>query len=308
MAHVQLTLGVSERRACKVIGQQRSSQRYQARKPEKDQVLRKRLRALSRRHPRYGYRRMWALLRREGWQVNRKRVQRLWREEGLRIVPRQRKRRRLGTSENGCTRLRAMRKNHIWSYDFLFDQTEDGRQLKLLPVVDEFTRETHEILVERSITAEGVVELLAYLFSVHGEPEFIRSDNGPEFIAKAVKAWLERSGVKTLYIEPGSPWENAYSESFNSRFRDELLNREIFTSLFEAQVLAEAYRLEHTHERPHSSLGYRTPAEFAAEQLAGSADLASAPDGAPANVASAPGGAPAFDHPPEVGGVLATLS
>jgi transposase InsO family protein len=308
VAHVQLTLGVSERRACKVIGQQRSSQRYEARKPEKDQALRGRLRALSRLHARYGYRRMWALLRREGWQVNRKRVQRLWREEGLRIVQRQRKRRRLGTSENGCTRQRARRKNHVWSDDFVMDQTEDGRQLKLLPVVDEFTRETHEIVVERSITAEDIVELLAYLFSVHGEPEFIRSDNGPEFIAKAVKAWLERSGVKTLYIEPGSPWENAYSESFNSRFRDELLNREIFTSLDEAKVLVAQYRLEHNHERPHSSLAYRTPAEFGAEQLAGPAALASAPDGVPANVASAPNGAPAFDHPPELGGVIAVLS
>jgi putative transposase len=188
------------------------------------------------------------------------------------------------------------------------DETEDGRRLKLLPVGDEFTREPHAILVERSITAEDVVELLAYLFSVHGEPEFIRSDNGPEFIANAVKEWLALSGVKTLYIEPGSPWENAYSESFNSRFRDELLNREIFTSLTEAQVLVEAYRIEHTHERPHSSLGYRTPAEFAAEQLAGPATLASAPDGAPANVASAPGGAPAFDHSPDEGSIMATLS
>jgi transposase InsO family protein len=188
------------------------------------------------------------------------------------------------------------------------DQTEDGRQLKLLPVVDEFTRETHGIAVERSITSEDVIDLLAYLFSVHGEPEFIRSDNGPEFIADAVKRWLASSGVKTLYIEPGSPWENAYSESFNSRFRDELLDRETFTSLTEAQVLVERHRVEHNHERPHSSLGYRTPAEFAAQQLPGLSTLASAPDGATANVASAPGGAPAFDHTPETGNIMSTLS
>ena len=224
------------------------------------------------------------------------------------MVRRQRKRRRLGSSENGCTRLRATRKNHVWSYDFLIDQTEDGRQLKLLPVVDEFTRETHAIVVERSITSEDVIDLLAYLFSVHGEPEFIRSDNGPEFIAHAVKGWLASSGVRTLYIEPGSPWQNAYSESFNSRFRDELLDRETFTSLTEAQVLVERYRVEHNHVRPHSSLGYRTPAQFAAEQRLGLSTLASAPDGAPANVASAPGGAPAFDYSPEEGNIIPTLS
>jgi len=210
---------------------------------------------------------MWALLGREGWQVNRKRVQRLWREEGVRIHVRQRNRRRLGSSASGCARLRAERKNHVWSYDFLMDQTEDGRQLKLLPILDEFTREGHEIVVDRSIKAEDVVETLAYLFSVHGEPEFIRSDNGPEFIARAVREWLEQSGVKTLYIEPGSPWENGYSESFNSRFRDELLNRELFTTVAEARVLVEQYRLEHNHRRPHSSLGYRTPADFAAGAL-----------------------------------------
>lgn len=287
MVEVQRVLGVSERRACRVVGQPRSSQRYRARKPDKDHALRQRLKAVSRRYPRYGYRRAWALLRREGWRVNRKRVQRLWREEGLRIVPRQRKRRRLGSSANGCTRLRATHKNHVWSYDFLMDQTADGRRLKLLPVVDEFTRESHAILVERSITAADVVGLLAHLFRVHGEPEFIRSDNGPEFIAEAVKTWLAQSGVRTLYIEPGSPWENAYSESFNSRFRDELLDRELFTSLTEAKVLVERYRLEHNHERPHSSLAYLTPAESAAQQTGG----------AQLNVASAPDGAPAFDLP-----------
>lgn len=287
MVHVRRVLGVSERRACRAMGQARSTQRYEARKPDKDGPLRKRLRVLSRRHPRYGYRRVWALLRREGWPVNRKRIQRLWRDEGLRVPQQQRKRRRLGSSENGCTRLRAERKNHVWSYDFVMDETSDGRRLKMLPMVDEYTREAHAILVERSITAEDVVKLLKGLFRVHGEPDSIRSDNGPEFIAAAVKEWLALSEVETLYIEPGSPWENAYSESFISRFEDELLNREIFSSLTEAKVLIERYRLTYNHERPHSALGYRTPAEFAAEQ-------ASEPEG---NVASAPEGATAFDRP-----------
>lgn len=167
------------------------------------------------------------------------------------------------------------------------DQTVDGRPLKLLPVVDEFTREAHAILVEWSITAQDVVELLKHLFSVHGEPEFIRSDNGPEFIASAVRDWLCQSGVRTLYIKHGSPWENAYSESFNSRFRDELLNQEVFTSLTESRVLVEQYRVEYNHLRPHSSLGYLAPAVFAAEQHAPSS----------LSVASAPDGATAFDPP-----------
>src|SRR5574337_1271652 len=172
---------------------------------------------------------------------------------------------RLGRSENGCRRRRAEYQNHVWSYDFVMDQTEDGRWLKLLPVLDEFTREAHAILVERRIRAEDVVALLASLFRVHGEPMYLRSDNGPEFIATVVKEWLARSGVTTLYIEPGSPWENAYSESFNSRFEDELLNRESFASLTEAKVLVEQYRLRYNHERPYGALGYRTPVEFAAE-------------------------------------------
>jgi transposase InsO family protein len=214
-------------------------------------------------------------------------VQRIWREEGLQVRRRTRKRRRLGSSDNSAARQQATHRNHVWSYDFVMDQTEDGRRLKMLPVLDEYTRESHAILVDRSIKAEDVVDLLAYLFSVHGEPEFIRSDNGPEFIAEAVKTWLACSGVRTLYIEPGSPWENAYSESFNSRFRDELLNQELFTSLEESRVLVEQYRLDHNHVRPHSALGYLTPVEFAARHTAA----------AQLSVASAPDGATAFDHP-----------
>jgi putative transposase len=221
---------------------------------------------LSQENPRYGYRRVWALLRREGWSVNKKRVHRLWRQEGLKVPNKQRKRRRLllGESENGCTRRRSEHKNHVWSYDFVMDLTEEGRRLKMMPVVDEYTRECLSIDVERSITAEDVVETLDQLFTERGEPAYIRSDNGPEFIAKAVKRWLEVSGVRTLYIEPGSPWENAYSETFISRFSDEVLKREVFADLLEAKVLVEDYRGHYNHQRPHSALGYLTPAEFVA--------------------------------------------
>lgn len=223
-----------------------------------------RIRELVREHPRYGYRRITALLRREGWSVNRKRVHRLWRREGLKVPQVQRKRRRLGHSETSCTRRRSERPDHVWSYDFIYDQTADGRQLKILPVVDEFTRECLTIEVERGMDAEAVVSTLEYLFEIRGEPGHIRSDNGSEFIAEAVKSWLARRGSKTLYIEPGSPWENAYSETFNSRFRDELLDREVFETLKEAKVIIEDHRLDYNHRRPHSSLGYQTPAEFAA--------------------------------------------
>ena len=179
----------------------------------------------------------------------------------------QRKRRRLGQGENGCTPRKAERPNHVWSYDFIHDQTADGRGLKLLPVVDEFTWECLTIEVERHLTAKEVVSTLEYLFEVRGEPEFIRSDNGPEFIAEAVRGWLAGRGAKALYIAPGSPWENAYSETFNGRLRDELLDREVFETLKEAKVIVEVHRLGYNHRRPHSSLGYRTPAEFAAARI-----------------------------------------
>jgi putative transposase len=232
----------------------------------RDSALVERMIELSRENPRYGYRRVWALLRREGWPVNKKRVYRLWRVGGLKVPDKQRKRRRLleGTSENSCTRRQATHLNHVWSYDFVMDETQDGRRLKMMPVVDEYSRECLSIEVERSITAEDVVSTLASLFRQRSEPAFIRSDNGPEFIAKAIKRWLEVSGVKTLYIEPGAPWENAYSETFISRFSDELLKRELFADLLEAKVLVEDYRGHYNHHRPHSALGYQTPAEFVA--------------------------------------------
>jgi transposase InsO family protein len=239
----------------------------------KDAALVERMVALSTENPRYGYRRVWALLGREGWAVNKKRAQRLWREAGLKVPAKKvHKRKRLGSSENGCTRRRAEYPGHVWSYDFAMDATEDGRRLKMMPVVDEYSRQCLALEMEHSITAEGVVEILERLFTERGEPAYIRSDNGPEFIAEAIKRWLAASGVKTLYIEPGAPWENAYSETFISRLRDELLNREVFANLKEAKVLAKDYRDHYNHHRPHGALGYLTPAEFAAvEALLGQA-------------------------------------
>ena len=219
---------------------------------------------LVRRHPRYGYRRMWALLRQEGWRVNRKRIHRLWRAEGLKVPRKQRKKRYLGHSANGCARRRAEHKDHVWAWDFIHDRTHDGRPLKWLSIVDEYTRECLALEVGRGIVADRVIDVLVELFAVRGLPRHIRSDNGPEFIAGTIRQWLDHAGVQTLYIEPGSPWENGYAESFHGRLRDELLDREEFANLAEARTLGTAWRLEYNHRRPHSSLCYRTPAEFAA--------------------------------------------
>jgi transposase InsO family protein len=228
----------------------------------------KAIRRIARREPREGYRSVAKYLKREGWNVNIKRIHRLWKQEGLKVPAKARKRRRLGNSENGAKRLRAERINHVWSYDFVWDQTEQGRRLKWLPIVDEHTRECLSLEVEYSIPARSMVEILQSAVDERGAPEFIRSDNGPEFIARAVKAWIAEKGMKTLYIEPGAPWENPYSESFNSRFRDEFLNLEVFGSKLEAKVLGREYREKYNHRRPHSSLGDLTPAEFAARCLA----------------------------------------
>jgi len=219
---------------------------------------------LVREHPRYGYRRIWALLRREGWRVNRKRIYRLWRREGLKVPRKQRKKRHLGHSANGCARRRAEYKDHVWAWDFVHDRTCDGRPLKWLTLVDEYTRENLALEVGRGMRAEEVIDVLAELFVLRGVPKHIRSDNGPEFIAAAIRRWLAYAGVEALYIEPGSPWENGYAESFNSRFRDELLDREEFENVSDARAYGTRYRLEYNHRRPHSALGYRTPAEFAA--------------------------------------------
>lgn len=257
---------LSERRVCRVLSQPRGTQRYPAREPDRDRRLVARMLELVRRWPRFGYRRIAALVRREQEfrGVNVKRVYRLWRGAGLKVPRKQRKKRRLGTSAGGVVRRRAEHKDHVWCYDFVHDQTVDGRPLKFLTIEDEYTRECLALEVARSIRAVDVIEVLRYLFEVRGRPEHIRSDNGPEFVARVIRQWLMESGVGPLYIEPGAPWENAFGESFNGRFRDEVLDRELFTSVVEAKVVSEDHRLDHNHRRPHSSLGYQTPAEFAA--------------------------------------------
>jgi len=263
--HVEKEVEVSQRRACTVVEQPRSTQRYQKRDDAEDRQIVKRLQTLSRQHPRYGYRFMTALLKREGMKINRKRVQRLWREAGLKVPVKTVKKRRLGGSENACFRRRAERANHVWSYDFVMDQTSDGRRLKILAVVDEYTRECLALEVERCMEAVDVIEVLRKIIGERGAPENIRSDNGGEFVAQVVRDYLQSSGAQTLYIEPGAPWENAYSETFNSRFGDEVLKREVFDTLTEAKVLVEQYRKEYNEKRPHSALNYATPAEFAAQ-------------------------------------------
>ena len=255
---------MSERRACRVTGQHRSTQRYAETVASDEVELVREMKRHAAKHPRFGYRRVGALLRADGWDLNDKRVHRLWRREGLKVPVRQRKRRRLGHSANSCTRRRAERMNQVWTYDFVLDRTEDGKRLKLLTVVDEHTRECLAIEVARSITAEVVIAVLARLVAQRGPLESIRSDNGSEFIAAAVRWWMSTQAMQSLYIAPGSPWENAYSETFNGKLQDELLQGELFTSLVEARWLIERWRREYNEERPHSSLGYKTPARFAA--------------------------------------------
>ncbi len=216
--------------------------------------------ALAPRYGRYGYRRITALMNERGWQVNHKRVERIWRQEGLKVPKRQPKRGRLWLNDGSCIRLRPEHKDHVWSYDFVTARTADGRAFRMLTIIDEYTRECLAIPVERRLTSDDVIDQLFNLFILRGIPEHIRSDNGPEFTAKAIRKWLERLGVKTLFIEPGSPWENGYIESFNGKLRDELLNREIFTTLFEAKILIKQWRKEYNQVRPHSAKGYKPPA------------------------------------------------
>ena len=256
---------VSERRACRVLSQPRATQRYEPKVADDEASLTKRVVELACEYGRYGYRRVTALLKREGWQVNHKRVERIWRREGLKVPQKQPKRGRLWFNDGSCMRLRPQYPNHVWAYDFVSLRTHDGRPLRLLVIVDEHTRECLAIDVGRRLNSEHVLEQLAWLFVTRGVPEHIRSDNGPEFTAEAVRAWLKHVGVRTLFIEPGSPWENGYVESFNGKLRDELLNREIFYTVMEAKVLIERWRREYNTVRPHSSLGYRPPAPAAIE-------------------------------------------
>ena len=258
--HVCQTLAVSERRACQVLGQARSTQHRVHEISGEEARLVADVTALATRYGRYGYRRITALLSEKGWRVNHKRVERIWRREGLKVPKKQPKRGRLWLNDGSCIRLRPEHKDHVWSYDFVASRTADGRAFKILTILDEYTRECLAILVERRLTSEDVIDQLFNLFVLRGIPEHIRSDNGPEFTAKAIRKWLARIGVKALFIEPGSPWENGYIESFNGKLRDELLNREIFTTLTEAKVLIAGWRREYNQVRPHSSLGYRPPA------------------------------------------------
>jgi transposase InsO family protein len=260
VAHAVRELQVSERRACKAIGQCRSTQRTELRVTQEDKDLTLRITEVAARFGRYGYRRVAAILRQEGWDVNVKKVYRIWREEGLKVPKRQPKRARLWLAGGSTVRLRPEYVDHVWSYDFVSDRTHDGRPIKMLTVLDEFTRESLAIVVKRKMTSLEVIDALAELFLSRGMPKFIRSDNGPEFIAVALRRWLESLDVSPLYVHPGSPWENGYSESFNGKLRDELLNGEIFYTLLEAQVLIERWRRYYNTERPHSSLGYKPPA------------------------------------------------
>lgn len=258
--HVQQELGVSERRACRVLGQARAVQRHTPRMRDDEDRLTGRIIELAAVYGRYGTPRINAMLRHEGWHVNHKRVERIWRREGLKVPRKQPRRGRLWLNDGSCIRLRPERKDHVWAYDFVSARTHDGLPLRLLVVVDEFTRECLAIDVARKLNSDDVLERLAWLMTTRGVPEHIRSDNGAEFTAGVVREWLGKVGVKTLYIEPGSPWENGYVESFNGKLRDELLNGEIFYSAKEAKVLIEQWRRHYNTKRPHSALGYRPPA------------------------------------------------
>ena len=260
MEHVTAELGVSERRACRVLGQHRSTQRKARRTADDEAALTRAVVELATQYGRYGYRRITALLHAEGWACNHKRVERIWRLEGLKVPARQPKRSRLWLNDGSCVRLRPERANHVWAYDFVEDRTRDGRKFRMLNVVDEFTRECLAIRVGRKLKAADVIDVLADLFIMRGVPGHIRSDNGPEFAAVAVKGWITGVRASTAFTEPGSPWENGYVESFNGKLRDELLNTEVFNTLAEAKVLIEQWRRHYNTVRPHSSLGYRPPA------------------------------------------------
>ncbi|MDX5986378.1 IS3 family transposase [Sphingomonas echinoides] len=258
--HIKAMMPVSERRVCRVLGQHRSTQRKLPRGADDEAALTEDIIALARQYGRYGYRRVTALLRDAGWHVNRKRVERIWRREGLKVPQKQPKRGRLWLNDGSCIRLRPEYPGHVWSYDFVEGRTHDGRKFRILSIIDEASRECLALPVARRLRSEDVLAALAELFVTRGPPAHIRSDNGSEFIANAVQQWLARIGVKTLYITPGSPWENGYCESFNGSMRDELLNGEIFYTLAEAKILTEAWRRHYNTVRPHSSLGYRPPA------------------------------------------------
>ena len=253
----------SERGACKVVGIGRSSARYQAKKSAEEIEVRRSIRDLANRHPGYGYRRIRVLLKRTGSQFNHKRIQRIWQAEGLQI-PRKKPRKRV-YGPQGEVIKKALYRNHVWSYDFLEEQTQNGKRIRILVLIDEYTREFLSFQADRSFTSDKVINLLEWSFQIYGTPQHVRSDNGPEFVARKVQNWLVGKNCKTLYINPGSPWENAYIESFNGKFRKECLNRYLLFTLEETRQIIEAWRDEYNHFRPHSSLDYMTPTAFASQ-------------------------------------------
>lgn len=275
-SELQPQFQVSERRACAVLEQPRSTQRYSMRPKTDEAALCRRLREVVRRRPRFGYRRLTAVLKREGWHVNAKRIHRLCRKEGLKVRRIVKKKRALGKLANACHVRRAERKDHVWTWDFVFDRTTSGTTLKWLSIVDEHTRECLALKVARSLTSEDVIDTLAELFAMRGVPQAIRSDNGPEFVSRSIRQWLARLSIETLYIAPGSPWENGYAESFHSKLRDEFLSRETFESVSSARKQTVAWKQDYNHDRPHSSLDYLTPAEFAARCTASTPEKPSA--------------------------------
>src|SRR5688500_8101018 len=258
--HVRRELSVSERRACAALGQHRSTQHKVPQGRDDEERLTADIIELARQYGRYGYRKVAELLRRDGWLINDKRVERIWRREGLKVPAKQPKRARLWLNDGSCIRLRAEHRNHVWSYDFVEDRTHEGRRVRMLNIIDEFTHECLAIRVARRLKSIDVIDALSDLFILRGVPGHIRSDNGPEFIAKAVQDWIAAVGARTAYIERGSPWENGFFESFNARLRDELLDGEIFYTLREAQIVIESWRRHYNTVRPHASIGYRAPA------------------------------------------------
>ena len=253
-------MSISERRACAALGQHRSTQRKIPQGRDDEERLTADIVELARQYGRYGYRKIAELLRRAGWLVNDKRVERIWRREGLKVPARQPKRSRLWLNDGSCIRLRAEHRNHVWSYDFVEDRTHEGGKIRMLNIIDEFTHECLAIRVSRRLKSIDVIDALADLFMLRGVPRYIRSDNGPEFMAKAVQDWIAAVGASTAYIARGSPWENGFIESFNARLRDELLDGEIFYSLHEAQIVIESWRRHYNGVRPHASIGYQAPA------------------------------------------------
>ena len=264
MCYIRQLLPVSERRVCRVLGQPRSTQRYRPRPPDDEDRLTERIVELASRYGRYGYQRITWLLQAEGWRVNHKRVERIWRQEGLKVPRKQPKRGRLWLADGSCLRRRPECRHHVWSYDFVSDRTADSRPLKMLTLIDEYSRQCLAIRVQRRMQSIEVLETLAECFIAHGRPTYIRSENGPELKSKLLVDWLTSLGVQPLFIEPGSPWEMGYIESFNARLRDELLNGEMFCTLTEAQVIVEQWRQHYNTRRPHSALGGQppTPAAF----------------------------------------------